>query len=136
VSRSEYSDDCDDNWRFIMYRGAVKSAIKGQRGQAFLREAINVLENMEKKELTSNILSSEDGRYCLLGAVGKARGIDVDSMNDYGVDIVSDRFGISEAMTREIVFYNDEYSTGFETPSDRWNRMLDWMKSLIVKDSN
>jgi len=39
MSRSGYSDDCDV-WALIRWRGAVKSAIRGARGQAMLRELI------------------------------------------------------------------------------------------------
>jgi hypothetical protein len=37
MSRSGYSDDLE-NWSLIRWRGAVASAIRGRRGQAFLRE--------------------------------------------------------------------------------------------------
>ncbi|KGC50992.1 hypothetical protein DO66_5867 [Burkholderia pseudomallei] len=36
MSRSGYSDDCG-GWSLIRWRGAVNSAIKGARGQKFLR---------------------------------------------------------------------------------------------------
>ena len=37
MSRSGYSDDLD-NWDLIRWRGQVSSAIRGKRGQGFLRE--------------------------------------------------------------------------------------------------
>lgn len=37
MSRSGYTDDCDDQWALIRWRGAVNSAIKGKRGQQALR---------------------------------------------------------------------------------------------------
>lgn len=37
MSRSGYSDDIDQ-WDLICWRGAVASAIRGKRGQAFLLE--------------------------------------------------------------------------------------------------
>jgi len=44
MSRSGYSDDCDDQWSLICWRGAVKSAIRGKRGQAFLKEMLAALD--------------------------------------------------------------------------------------------
>jgi hypothetical protein len=41
MSRPGYCDDTD-NWQFIRWRGAVKRAIRGKRGQEFLRELLAV----------------------------------------------------------------------------------------------
>lgn len=43
MSRSGYNDYSIDNWDLIRWRGQVASAIKGKRGQAFLRELIEAL---------------------------------------------------------------------------------------------
>lgn len=43
MSRSGYSDDCDDPLQEGRWRAAVNSAIRGKRGQAFLREALAAL---------------------------------------------------------------------------------------------
>jgi len=37
MSRSDY-DDCEDQWRYIMWRGAVESARRGRKGQALLKD--------------------------------------------------------------------------------------------------
>ena len=50
MSRHGYSDDCDNEWRAIMWSGAVKSAIKGKRGQAFLKELLAALDALEKEK--------------------------------------------------------------------------------------
>ena len=46
MSRSGYSDDIDDNWAHIMWRGRVASSIRGKRGQAMLRELLAALDAM------------------------------------------------------------------------------------------
>lgn len=57
MSRSGYSDDYDgDNWDLIRWRGAVTSAIRGKRGQAFLREALAALDAMPEKQLIAGDL--------------------------------------------------------------------------------
>jgi hypothetical protein len=45
MSRSGYSDDHSE-WDLIRWRGAVASAIRGKRGQAFLRELLVALDAM------------------------------------------------------------------------------------------
>ena len=52
MSRSGYTDDIDDLWDWIRYRGAVNSSITGKRGQEFLKELRFGLDEMEIKEST------------------------------------------------------------------------------------
>ena len=108
MSRSGYCDDIDDPWRLIMWRGAVSSAIRGSRGQAFLRELIAALEAMPEKRLASESLVTADGEFCTLGVVGAARGMDMSALDPEDWDQVAKAFGLAPAMVREIVFENDE----------------------------
>ena len=45
MSRSGYTDDYDDGyeWANIRWRGAVKSAIRGKRGQATLKAILDAM---------------------------------------------------------------------------------------------
>ena len=45
-----------NEWSLIRYRGAVKSAIRGKRGQAFLREMLAALDAMPEKRLSAGAL--------------------------------------------------------------------------------
>jgi len=56
MSRSGYTEDNDDQWALIRWRGAVKSAMRGKRGQAFLRELLAALDAMSVKRLIANDL--------------------------------------------------------------------------------
>ena len=76
MSRSGYVDDVDDNWDLIRWRGAVKSALRGKRGQAFLKEMIEALDALPEKMLIGNTLEA-DGMVCAMGAVGLKRGVDM-----------------------------------------------------------
>lgn len=60
MSRSGYSDDDDDDGgsRLNLWRGAVERAIKGKRGQAFLRELGAALDAMPDKRLTTGELEA------------------------------------------------------------------------------
>jgi len=73
MSRSGYTDD-GEQWAMIRWRGAVKSAVKGKRGQAFIRRALKALDAMGTTELASHTFEA-DGSYCLLGAVAKHEGV-------------------------------------------------------------
>lgn len=53
MSRSGYSNDGEN---IAMWRGQVASAIRGKRGQAFLRELVEALDAMPEKRLTGTIL--------------------------------------------------------------------------------
>lgn len=132
MSRSGYSED-GDNWAMIRWRGAVNAAIKGKRGQAFLRELIAALDAMPEKKLIAHELE-EAGEFCALGAVGKCRGMDVKSIDPENSEMVAKSFGISEALTREIFFMNDEASYRIETPESRWSRMRAWAEGELVNN--
>lgn len=115
MSRSGYIDDGDgENWQLIMWQGAVKSAMRGKRGQAFLRELIAALDAMPVKELVADSLVNADGQYCALGVVGDARGHDMSKIDPEDSDAVAKLFGLAPAMVREIVYENDERNEDWE----------------------
>ena len=112
MSRSGYSDDCDDcdGWALIRWRGAVNSAIKGKRGQQALREIVAALDALPEKRLASESLVNADGEYCALGALGRARGISMKEQDPEDVDPteVARTFGIAMALAAEIMYLNDD----------------------------
>jgi hypothetical protein len=130
MSRSGYVDDWDyDQWSQIMYRGAVASAIRGRRGQAFLKEMLAAMDALPEKKLIAHELEQE-GAVCAIGSVGKARGIDMKDIDPEDSAKVSSIFGIAESMAREIVFMNDE-ANHVDTPERRFDRMYQWIKDQI-----
>jgi hypothetical protein len=134
MSRSGYSDDCD-GWALIRWRGAVNSAIKGKRGQAFLRETLAALDAMPEKKLAADSLHDQvEGQFCTLGAVGAVRGIDMKPLEEADRDVIANAFGISEALAAEIMFENDERYGWMEnnTPERRWSRMRSWIESHLT----
>ncbi|MGQ7956456.1 hypothetical protein ACUTAF_01825 [Pseudomonas sp. SP16.1] len=132
MSRSGYCDDID-NWDLIRWRGAVSSAIKGKRGQAFLIELRDALDAMPEKRLITEELQA-DGQFCTLGVLGAKRGIDMKGVDPDDRESVAALFGIAPAMAAEIVFENDEVgSWRNESPGDRWKRMRKWVEDNIVQ---
>ncbi len=108
MSRSGYCEDIEDQWRWICWRGAVNSSLKGRRGQAFLRELAAALDAMPEKRLIGESLVTSEGDYCTLGVLGAARGIDLTKIDPNDSERVAKEFGIAEALAREVVFENDE----------------------------
>lgn len=107
MSRSGYSDSLDQ-WDLIRWRGAVKSAIRGKRGQQALREIAAALDSLPTQELAAESLVTTDGEYCTLGALGRARGLDMRQLDPEDREAVAQAFGIAEALAAEVMYLNDE----------------------------
>lgn len=135
MSRSGYIDDCDDPLQLGRWRAQVKSAMRGKRGQAFLRELAAAMDAMEEKVLIANELISDDGDCCTIGVVCKARGVDVSSVDYEEPQEVGDAVGIAKQLAAEIEYENDECGPWdrSETPEERWQRMRKWVQSRIIE---
>ena len=129
MSRSGYIEDYEDIWGMIRWRGAVKSAICGKRGQKALREILAALDAMPVKRLASGSLITEEGEYCTLGILGAHKGIALETIDPEDYNMVAKEFDIATALAREIVYENDEIWK--ETPESRWHRMREWVVSNI-----
>ncbi len=130
MSRSGYTYDCEN---LNLYRGAVDSAIRGKRGQAFLREMAAALDAMPVKELITDEVVRDDSGVCAIGSVALARGLDVSTLDVYDGDDVAKRFGIARALACEIEYENDECGKQGETPAERWTRMRRWVEANLSK---
>lgn len=117
MSRSGYVDDCDDILSLGRWRAQVKSAMRGKRGQAFLRELADAMDAMPEKVLISNELINDEGDCCTIGVVCKT-----------GAAV-----GIAHQMAAEIEYENDECGpwSRAETPEERWKRMRAWVDSKL-----
>lgn len=133
MSRSGYSDDCEQ-WDLIRYRGAVASAIRGARGQAFLKEMLAALDALPEPKLIDGELEAH-GAVCALGAVGKARGVDMTGIDPENTERVASIFGVAEALAREIMYENDDEYRIYETPERRFDRMRQWVADHIKPDA-
>lgn len=109
MSRSGlYEDDGEDHLAHGRWRGAVASAIRGKRGQAFLRELADALDAMPDKWLVAGELQSEDGCNCTLGVIAGRRGLDVASMDVDDYDSIADSLGVNAKIAQEVMWENDE----------------------------
>lgn len=160
MSRSGYIDDLgdDDPLALGRWRAAVNSAIRGKRGQAFLREFIADLDAMPVKRLIAESFAEEGtGEVCSLGVVFAARNLeqptyDPDSGDDWEVgEDAAGRLQIAGALAHEIIYMNDEGSIGRyeetgdplkprryvpETPEERWMRMRAWAAERLRPEAS
>jgi hypothetical protein len=147
MSRSGYTDDfADDQARYNCYRANVDRALRGKRGQAFLREMAAALDAMPIKELVADEIVRDSTHVCAIGSVALARGLDVSTIEISDGDAVGETFGIARAMACEIAYENDECSPMYarsddgeykrmppETDGERWQRMRKWVDGQIRK---
>ena len=101
-------DDGDDPLAHGRWRGAVKSAINGKRGQKFLRELAEALDAMPEKVLVAGELQAENGCHCTLGVIGHKRGLDVAKMDIDDYDAIAASLGVNAKIAQEIMWENDE----------------------------
>jgi len=138
MNRSGYDDGIDDTWQWIMYRGRVASALRGLRGQTLLREALVALDAMPDKRLVSGEFQ-EGGSYCVLGAVGAARGIDMhdwkEKLYDEDYTAVAAHFNIANVMLREVMWVNDDGNKWKEDEAARWVRVREWIVEQLESAS-
>jgi hypothetical protein len=135
VSRSGYVDDGLHPLELGRYRAQVKSAIRGKRGQAFLKELAAAMDAMPEKILIAGELIDQEGDCCAIGVVCKARGLDVTKVDIDEPEQVADAVGIARQLAAEIEYENDKGNCGWksESPAHRWARMRNWVERQIVK---
>ncbi len=135
MSRSGYSDEID-NWDLICWRGAVNSAIKGKRGQALLQEMAAALDAMPVKRLIAKEFINCNGDVCALGAVARARSIDVYDLDPENREGVARAFNIAEALAAEIFFINDsEFGYSNKGPEQRWRGVRKWVGENLISEA-
>jgi hypothetical protein len=133
MSRSGYSDECDGDdgyWGLIKWRGQVTSAIRGKRGQAFLRELLEALDAMPVKRLIKN--EFWNGEACALGVIAQKRGLDLISVDPDDYDRLAELLGIAHQLVQEIEWENDE-ALGHCTPEQRWHWMRSWVAGKLIE---
>jgi len=137
------SDDYCDNWDRIRWAGALKQAIKSERGQAVLRELETALLSLPEKSLIGGAFSY-CGQVCALGALAVKRKVDEGkegSTARYEVeeefsDILDDsemvarRLSIAHTLAWQVMYENDERSCG-RTPEQKYAHVLAWVRERI-----
>ena len=141
-----YYDDDSEPWQENLYAGALRSAIRGKRGQQLLRDLIAGLDALPSPELTAGALENEStGGCCALGAVRRLRGADAVPLSfdpieeDVTPDDLAEPFNIATILAWAIVQVNEDIDNKNDERSRRrrWQRVKDWaVKHLIVKSTH
>ena len=144
---SRYCDFDDYYWEPWMEgqaAGAMRSAIRGRRGQQLLRDLIAGLDALPVQELAAGALEDpETGCVCALGAVRLQRGAEAVPLHfdptDPDIDWrdLAEPFDISETLANAVVSqneyydkFNDEYSR-----RRRWQSVRAWaVRHLLNTD--
>lgn len=145
MSRYCDNDDYDyEPWMEGQAAGAMRSAIRGRRGQRLLRDLIDGLDALPKPELAAGSLEDpETNCVCALGAVmlqrqrnGHAVLLRFDPTDpDIDWRDLAEPFDISETLANAVVSTNEMYS---ESNSElarrrRWQYVRDWaMRNLVT----
>ena len=140
MSRSGYDDNYgdDDPLALGRWRAQVASTIRGKRGQAFLKELLQALDEMPAKSLIAHDLINNEGCVCTLGALGLKRGLPLVDMDPEDPESIAFRFKITHQLVAEIEYMNDEaagWLYNSETPEERWVRMRAWVEKQIRPDT-
>lgn len=135
TGRSNYTEDYENEWQNIMWRGQVASAIRGKRGQALLRELVETLDAMPDKRLIRDELVADAPAFvppefarpmvCALGAVGIKRGIELKEIDPEDYNRIAETFNIAQQLVREIEWVNDDEAR-WASPERRWQIVRDW----------
>lgn len=126
--RSGYVDDLDQN-AMAMWRGRVASSIRGKRGQALLRDCLAALEAMPEKQLIKEELVDGEG-VCLLGAVGRHRGIaGLVNLDPEDHAALAQMFDVAPCLIQEIEDINDRCGP---IPEARFMQVQTWVKTHII----
>lgn len=139
MNRSGYVDDGGDDLALGRWRAQVASAIRGKRGQRFIRDLITALDAMPEKKLIEGAFQT-DGGCCAAGAVGRLRGVDMSGLNPPEDDLeyydakewnipAAEVLDVAVPLIAEVEWVNDEgYSWRGDDDGDeaRWKRVRDW----------
>lgn len=150
MSRTGWTDGDDSdnaNWHAIMTAGAIKSAIRGKRGQAFLRDLAEALDAMPEKRLADGLLVDQDGCKCALGVLGAHRGLDLQALQpdmphpesfDWDQEAIAAAFGVAGSLTNQIQWINDgKFAWGVDADKDqklRWQYVRNWVAENLRDD--
>ena len=131
-----YQDDYGfEPWMEGQQAGALKSAIRGQRGQRLLRDLVAGLDALPAPELSAGALEDEaTGCCCAFGAVRRYRGaaavpLYFDPMEeDLDPPHYAEPFDVAPALAWAVVDVNEGWSINNNEAArrQRWQRVRDW----------
>ena len=142
MSRLYFDDDWDYNLEGLQ-QGWLRSAIRGKRGQQFLRELVTALDALPAPELSCGALEdAQTGCCCAFGAVRRLRGAENVKLwfhpeeEDLSPDNLAEPFGVSNTLAWAVVQANEEMaeSNTKQARRRRWADVRAWAVSHLQPD--
>jgi hypothetical protein len=140
MSRLYFDDDWDYNVEGLQ-QGWLRSAIRGKRGQQFLRELVTALDALPTPELCCGALEdAQTGCCCAFGAVRRLRGPEnvnlwfhpeEEDMSPYNL---AEPFGVSNTLAWAVVQANEEMaeSNTEQARRRRWADVRAWAAGHLL----
>lgn len=148
---SRFSDDYDEDFanQAALYNANTERCLKGKRGQAFLKEMEAALLTLPQKKLINGAVCQE-GQVCAIGALALKRKRDAgDSIaaalywlekeapdewqeSDATADYAEEHLDVLRRLAFRMAWVNDLKEPEEETPEQRYERVLKWVRSKIA----
>lgn len=150
MSRFSEYDDYEESFNneAALYAANTRRALKGKRGQAFLKEMEAALVALPEKRLIEGAVCVE-GQVCAIGALALKRQMDAGKDIKAALDWLEEEappqeegnaeetanfalhhLGVMERLAFKMAHINDD--GGYkETPEQRYERVLKWIRSKI-----
>jgi len=137
----DFDDHDHEPWMEGQTAGALRSAIRGRRGQRLLRDLIEGLDALPVQELAAGTLKDpETGCVCALGVVRLQRGADAVPLRfdptDPDVDWrdLAKPFDISETLANAVICQNEYGDKCNDEPSRRrrWRLVRRWAVCNLI----
>jgi hypothetical protein len=141
MTRLHYYDDDSDPSQEGLAAGALRSAIRGKRGQRFIRDLVQALDALPLPELAAGALEDEEtGCCCAFGAVRRFRGADAVPLwfhpmeEDMNPDNLVEPFNVSKTLAWSVVQANEDGMIGNDksTRRLRWKQVRDWAVRQLI----
>lgn len=150
MSRFDEGYDEDFQNQAALYQANTRRALKGRKGQAFLKEMEEALVALPMKKLIEGRIC-EAGQVCAMGAFALKRrrdaGADIKAALDWleaedpGEGDATEtalfskkHFGVMECLSFEMAWVNDDDNGVKQADEDRYERVLKWVRSRIKKE--
>jgi len=141
MSRLYYDEDWDYSG---LQQGWLRSAVRGKRGQSFLRELVAALDALPTPELSAGALEDEQsGCCCAFGAVRRLRGPENVKIcfhpeeEDVSPCDLAEPFGVSSTLAWAVVQVNEDMaeSNTERARRRRWADVRAWAVRHLLPTS-
>ena len=133
--RISWTNEEDRPGQFELHAANVRRSLKGRKGQAALRELEAALLALPVKRLIDGAVE-HDGDVCAIGALARAKGVDVEPEDEWSdpedTDMVpiGEECGMPRLVAWEVVCQNDLHMEWL-TPEQRYDSMLRWVRKQL-----